>query len=85
MNADVENKQGLAAANGLVFEVPRLVLMYLHKAKAITINVEALANAYKEKFTTQLCMFGFRDNTDRTNLPTYSDFTSEHVDLSAMT
>lgn len=48
MNAGVKNKQGLAAAKELIFDVLRLVLMYLHKAKVITTNVEALVNAYKE-------------------------------------
>lgn len=77
MNAGVKNKQGLAAVKELVFDVLRLVLMYLHKAKVITTNAE-------RKFTTQLCMFKFRDITNQTNLPTYLDFTSEYIDLSAM-
>jgi hypothetical protein len=52
MNAGVENKQGHAAANELVFEVLRLVLMYFHKAKVITTNVEEPANTYKENHNT---------------------------------
>jgi hypothetical protein len=48
MNVGVKNEQGLAAANELVFEVPRLVLKYLHKVKVITINAEGPASAYKE-------------------------------------
>ena len=54
MNVGVKNKQGLAAANELVFEVLRLVLKVSHKAKVITTNAEGPANAYKEIHSTVL-------------------------------